>query len=190
MISGLTRQIVLFPGSFPSVPSESTTSPAEDTFEKIQSLAGVWEGKDDLGMVAKTTFKVIAAKTAVIETLDMSGTERMVALYSLHGGAISLIHYSTTNNQPRMEASPPSGPIQELVFEFKDARNLFSLTARRVQKLILRFHDADHISETWTWRLDGRDSPKTYVLARRKHESLPAKLRGSMSQAAMQVQDG
>jgi len=170
MRNGIRCLAVLLLGSFAVVLSATTNSRTDSAFKKIQSLAGDWEGKDDHGMTAKTSFKVIVKNTTVMETLSMSGMEEMVTLYSIDGEAVSLIHYCPTNNQPHMQAVPPSGPIQELVFEFKDVRNLSSPAAGHEQKLVLRFDDDDHITETWTWRRDGRDTLMTYKFGRKKLE--------------------
>jgi hypothetical protein len=170
MRRGLLGMIFLMLGSFVVVTSGNTASPAVGAFKKIQSLAGDWDGKDDHGMVARTTFKVIVNNTTVMETLSMSGMEEMVTLYSIDGDAISLIHYCPTNNQPHLQATPSDGLPQELVFEFKDARNLASSSAGHEQKLVMRFVDAEHLTETWTWRRDGKDTPMTYNFTRKKTE--------------------
>lgn len=159
---------MLLIGSVTTLSSGRASSTAEPAFKKIQALAGNWQGTDDHGMKLKTSFKVIAVNTAVMETLVMSESEEMVTIYSLDGETISLIHYCPTNNQPHMQALPPSEPIQELTFEFKDARNLSSPAAGHEHKLVLRFEDADHISEAWTWRRDGRDTVMLYHFARSK----------------------
>jgi hypothetical protein len=165
----LCLAVLLF-GSFAVVMSATTNSPANGAFQKIQSLAGDWEGRDDHGMTAKTSFKAIVKNTTVMETLSMSGMEEMVTLYSIDGNAVSLIHYCPTNNQPHMQALPPVGSVQELVFEFKDARNLPSPAAGHEQRLVLKFEDDNHITETWTWRRDGRDTLMIYKFSRRKSE--------------------
>lgn len=152
--------------SVTALSSGRASSKAEPAFKKIQALAGNWQGADDHGMKLKTSFKVIAANTAVMETLVMSESEEMVTIYSLDGESISLIHYCPTNNQPHMQALPPSDPIRELTFEFKDARNLPSTAQGHEHKLVLGFEDADHISEAWTWQRDGRDTLMVYHFAR------------------------
>lgn len=166
MNRGLALAGVLLIGTVTTPSSGRGSSTAEPAFKRIQALAGDWQGTDDHGMKIKTSFKVIAANTAVMETLVMSQSEEMVTLYSLDGDTISLIHYCPTNNQPHMQASAPSDPIQELTFEFKDARNLPSSAAGHEHKLVLRFEDADHITENWTWRRDGRDTVMVYHFAR------------------------
>src|SRR6202040_2969634 len=59
-----------------------TGSRSEAAFKKLQSLAGEWEGKDDHGMAVKTNFRILASKTAVMETLSPSGMDEMIKLYS------------------------------------------------------------------------------------------------------------
>ena len=138
-------------------------------FKKLQSLSGDWEGKDEHGMPVKTTFKVLASDTAVMETLSPSGMEEMVTLYSIDGDAIALVHYCPTNNQPRMRVVPASDDIKELSFDFEGAGNLKSPTAGHQHHLVLRFDDADHLTETWTWRQDNKDIPMLFHLTRKKN---------------------
>jgi hypothetical protein len=144
-----------------------THSPA--AFKKLQSLSGDWEGKDDHGMATKTSFKVLASGTAVMETLSPSGMEEMVTLYSIDGDGINLVHYCPTNNQPRMRVVPDSDDIKELSFDFQGAGNLKSPSAGHQHHLVLRFDDADHITETWTWRQDDKDIPMVFHLTRKKN---------------------
>jgi hypothetical protein len=137
--------------------------------KKLQSLAGDWEGKDEHGMAVKTSFKVLASGTAVMETLSPSGMEEMVTLYSMDGDGIALVHYCPTNNQPRMRVVPVSDDIKELSFDFEGAGNLKSPTAGHQHHLVFRFDDADHITETWTWRQDNKDIPMLFHLTRKKN---------------------
>ena len=74
-----------------------------------------------------------------------------------------------------MQATPPSGEIQDLVFEFKDARNLPTPATGHEQKLVLHFDDANHITESWTWRRDGKDTVFVYHLARKSAPGRAAK---------------
>jgi hypothetical protein len=137
-------------------------------FKKLQSLAGDWEGKDEHGMVSKTNFKVLASGTAVMETLSPAGMEEMITLYSLDGDGIALVHYCPTNNQPRMRVVPGSEDVKELSFDFQGAGNLKSPGTGHQHHLVLRFEDADHITETWTWRQNEQDTPMVFHLARKK----------------------
>jgi hypothetical protein len=138
-------------------------------FKKLQSLSGEWEGKDEHGMPVKTTFKVLASGTAVMETLSPASMEEMVTLYSMDGDGIALVHYCPTNNQPRMRVVPASDDAKELSFDFEGAGNLKSPSSGHQHHLVLRFEDPDHLTETWTWRQDGKDNPMLFHLTRKKN---------------------
>jgi hypothetical protein len=137
-------------------------------FKKLQSLAGDWEGKDEHGMLVKTSFQVLASRTAVMETLSPSGMEEMITLYSMDDDGIALVHYCPTNNQPRMRVVPQSDDVKELSFDFQGAGNLKSPSTGHQHHLVLKFDDENHITETWTWRQDGKDMPMVFHLARMK----------------------
>jgi len=164
------RRYAISAGVFAMLTSVSLSASSFTTaaFKKLQSLAGDWEGKDEHGMAVKTSFKVVAGDTAVIETIAPSGMEEMVSLYSMDHDSIALVHYCPTDNQPRMRATPAAQEIKELDFEFQGAANLKSPSAGHQHHLVLQFEDADHITETWTWRQDGKDTPMVFHLTRKK----------------------
>ena len=137
-------------------------------FKKLLSLAGDWEGKDEHGMAVTTSFKPVAANTALLETLTASGMEEMVSLYSVDKDSVALAHFCPTNNQPRMLATPSSEDMQELSFEFQGAGNLKSPAEGHQHHLIIRFEDANHITETWTWRKNDKDTLMVFHFSRRK----------------------
>jgi len=138
-------------------------------FKKMQSLAGEWVGKDQQGMEAKSTFKMMVSNTTVMETLAMSGMEEMVTFYHVDGDAITLVHFCPTNNQPRMRAIPTTDDVAELDFAFEGAGNLPSPEVGHQHRLMIKFEDTDHITETWTWRAKGKDTPMVFRLARKKN---------------------
>jgi hypothetical protein len=150
--------------------SRPSGTQAKAAFQKLQSLAGDWEGKDNMDMPAKTNFKVMVSGTTVMETLSPTGMggEDMVTLYTVDGDSIRIVHYCPTNNQPRMLATPGAGEIKELTFEFQGAGNLPDETVGHQHKLVLKFDDADHITESWTWRAKGKDTPMVIHFARKK----------------------
>ena len=161
----LTLLLFLF-ASIAAAPILATTYSAA-AFKKLLSLAGEWEGKDEHGMPVKTSFKPMASSTAVMETLAMSGMDEMVSLYSVDQDSIALVHYCPTNNQPRMRATPDSDEIKELVFEFQGAGNLRSPSAGHQHRLVIHFDNANHMTETWTWRQDDKDTLMVFHLTRK-----------------------
>jgi hypothetical protein len=137
-------------------------------FQKVKSLAGTWEGKDAAGMAAKSKFEVVVNGTTVLETLSMSGMEDMLSVYSVDGDSVVLVHYGPTNTQPRIKALPPTAEIHQLDFLFRDAGNLPVPTTGHQQKISLHFDDADHLTESLTWRSNGKDSVEVLHLTRTK----------------------
>ena len=159
--------IAVLAGMIASTPIWAGTHAAA-AFKKLQGLAGEWEGKDEKGKPVKTSFKSIVANTGVMETLSPSDMESMVTVYSLDSDGIALVHFCPTNNQPRMRVVPASDDVKELAFDFQGATNLPSPNAGHQHHLVIRFEDADHITETWTWRENGMDMPMVFHLSRKK----------------------
>jgi len=169
MMTGVTRRFPLYfiLGLSICLQPAVAAGPATAAFQKLQALAGDWEGTDEQEHPVRANFKLIAGGTAVMETLNMSGMEEMVTLYSVDGDGIALLHYCPTNNQPHMRAIPPSGNIQELVFEFQGAGNLPDLATGHEHKLAMQFQDNDHLTERWTWRKNGKDTEIVYRFTRK-----------------------
>ena len=155
---------MLFITAAGGVPGASYSASA---FKKLQALAGEWEGTDGKHQPVKTNFKSIVSNTAVMETLSPTGMEDMVTVYSLDEDGIALIHFCSTNNQPRMRATPSTDTVKELAFDFQGASNLPSPNTGHQHHLLIRFEDENHITETWTWRQDGMDMPMVFHLTRR-----------------------
>ena len=141
---------------------------APDAFKKLQTLAGDWEGKDDQGNAVKSNFKPAISNTVVVETLDASGMEEMMTLYSVDGDGISLLHYCPTNNQPHMRAVPTAADSKELSFTFLNAGNLPSIAVGHEHQMVMSFEDKDHITERWTWQKNGKNMDMVYHLARKQ----------------------
>jgi hypothetical protein len=148
--------------------AQPQASHAGEAFRKLQSLAGDWQGQDEQGNEVKSNFNLMISNTVVMETLNASGMEEMLTLYSVDGNGISLLHYCPTNNQPHMRAVPESSNVKKLLFSFLGAGNLSSIAVGHEHKMIMEFNDADHIIERWTWRISGKDTEMTYHLVRKK----------------------
>lgn len=148
--------------------SQTTASTVQSAFKKMALLQGDWEGKDADGKPVHTTFKPMISGTTLLETLSPSGMEEMLSLYSVDGNGIQLAHYCPTNNQPRMRAIPSGADPKELDFQFTGAANLPDISVGHQHRMQLQFEDADHITETWTWRHGNHDMPMVFHLTRKK----------------------
>lgn len=127
-------------------------------FERLKSLAGQWHGQTGTGQAATLTYTVIAGGHTVMEEYRAGAAEQaMYTLYHLDGDRLMLTHYCVSNNQPRMQADL-SGAPDELRFAFFDATNLSDPNDGHMHRAMIRFHDDDHISNTWTFRAKGEDA--------------------------------
>src|ERR1700730_1422832 len=151
-----------------STSAQQSSNHAAEGFQKLQSLTGDWQGKDEQDNEVKSNFKLMISNTVVMETLDAAGMEERLTLYSVDGNGISLLHYCPTNNQPHMRAVPSSGNAKELAFSFIDAGNLPSIAVGHEHKMVMEFEDKDHITERWTWQTNGKDTEMIYHLAPKK----------------------
>ena len=140
------------------------------TLKILLAKAATGELRIDFGQSVAPLAK--NAKPLVLEALDkfQAQLDELESWnVSLDGDSIVLVHYCPTNNQPRMKATPGTGEVKELAFEFQGAGNLPSEATGHQHKLVIQFEDADHITETWTWRSKGKDTPMVFHFARKKN---------------------
>jgi len=137
-------------------------------FEKMKSLTGEWAGKTDSGGAAKVSYRLASNGTALLETLRSEGEPEMVTLYTADGSRLVVTHYCSAGNQPRMRTAPISGSPQKLDFPFVDAGNLPDAAAGHMHHLEVTFEDADHFTQHWTWRQDGKDKTEAIHFTRQK----------------------
>jgi hypothetical protein len=63
---------------------------------------------------------------------------------------------------------PQSDDVKELSFDYQGAGNLKSPSTGHQHHLVLQFVDQDHITESWTWRENGKDTPMVFQFTRKK----------------------
>ncbi|MCI0691252.1 hypothetical protein L0337_04505 [candidate division KSB1 bacterium] len=136
-------------------------------FEKLKSLVGEWQGTGPHGKV-KVSYQLISGGSALMEILDPISEPSMVTIYHLGGDKLAMTHYCSIGNQPRMRAEAPSGEIRKLNFTFADVTNMTSASQGHMRHLTMTFQGKDRITQVWTWRQDGEDTPATFTLERKK----------------------
>lgn len=143
---------------------------ANPGFAKLASLVGAWECTLPNGTRATVRYELVSDGSAVLERL--SGAHRsdldMVTVYHVDGPALRLTHFCSAGNQPRMKAEPVAGDVHELRFGFVDATNLASPDEGHMHALVVRFEDADHFTQEWTWRRGGKEGVHTFHWTRVK----------------------
>jgi hypothetical protein len=137
-------------------------------FDQMKSLVGEWDGKAENGKAVRASYTLVSAGTALVETLNPPDESEMVTVYHADGNHVAMTHYCDINNQPRMRTGPVAGPVKELDFSFVGATNLASPAAGHMHKLVVRFDDNNHFTQTWTWREQGKEMAEVFHFTRKK----------------------
>jgi hypothetical protein len=145
----------------------SPVPPASTGFDHLKSLTGNWQAKTPDGKVERVSYEVDAAGTAVVEKLQGEGEPPMVTVYYPDGSQVMLTHYCTLGNHPRMRTSG-AATGDNLSFAFVDATNMKSPADAHMHGLKFTFADADHFSQTWMMKKDGKETPVTFNFERTK----------------------
>ncbi len=145
-----------------------SSAPVNVAFERLKGLSGTWEVKSSQGKKVTGTFRVVSAGSAVMLIMDEGSADNMVTMFNLDGdSSVIVTHYCSAKNQPRFVLAESKDP-NALVFEFKDITNLASPGAGHMRGLKIRFKDADHHTEEWTWREKGKDMVEAMEFVRKK----------------------
>jgi len=119
----------------------------QPSLERLKKLAGTWVMADKDGKPTDkvvSVIKVIAAGSAVQETLFPGQPHEMVSIYYRDGSDLVMTHYCVLGNQPRMKADPKSPPNQ-IHFQFAGGTNLDPAKDKHMHEGTLTFVDDDHI---------------------------------------------
>jgi flagellin-like protein len=146
-------------------------SPAKATdsgFDRLKILVGDWVATGEDGKPFTNNIRLVSNGTALEETFQTDQDNQMVTLYSADGSRVALTHYCSMGNQPRMESPVVAGTTDEFVFSFTGATNLPTPDASHMHRLALQIDDADHFSETWTFRQKNGDTKRTFNFVRKK----------------------
>jgi hypothetical protein len=153
----------------PAVAEPAHPAPATPAaFDQLKALTGTWQAKSPDGkLTMKASYEVYGNGTAVVETLSGMGESAMVTVYYPDGSQGMLTHYCTLGNHPRMRtAGAATG--NSLNFTFVDATNMKSQSDAHMDGLKFTFADADHFSQTWVLKKDGKETPLTFNFERTK----------------------
>ena len=146
-------------------------SPAKATdsgFDRLKILVGDWVATGEDGKPFTNNIRLVSNRTALQETFQTGQDNQMITMYSADGSRVALTHYCSMGNQPRMETPAVAGATDEFVFSFTGATNLPAPDASHMHRLVLQIDDADHFSETWTFREKKGDNKRTFNFVRKK----------------------
>ena len=128
-------------------------------FDKLKSLEGTWQGKDEEGKPVSVSYKLVSGGSSLMETLEMEQhADAMVTMYHLNGTKLMMTHYCSMGNQPRMQVKKASMDENTLTFIYMDATNLADKNDTHMSKLVVTFKDSDHFEQDWTMSQDGKEA--------------------------------
>ncbi len=149
--------------------SAAAQSAGQKSFETVKSLAGDWEGKNQMGDPVAVSYRMTAGGSALMSEIktEMQGkAEDMISMIHMDGNRLLLTHYCAAGNQPRMQATiSPDG--KTVTFDFVDATNLTSAQPGHMQRVIFTFSDATHHTEEWHFALPGKEMVEKFDLTKK-----------------------
>ena len=148
----------------PAEPKPGTQSDAQQSFDKLKTLAGAWEGilttvppePDVDGKVAQVSLRVTSSGNAITHeaTSPARPDDPLTVLY-VDGDRLLLTHYCDAGNRPRMVARTASdGKTVEFDFLDLSGGNEYGHMHHAVFTLV----NADHHLEDWIYMMPG-DKP-------------------------------
>lgn len=141
-------------------------SDAQKALDRFKSMVGTWEGKAPNGQTSEVTFQLVAGGTAVMAENHMIGDD-MTSMFYVDKDKLLMTHFCPSGNQPRMKAII-SPDLKMVTFDFLDATNLPGPEAGHMHRAVYLFTDADHYSEEWTWKKEGKDAKFHYEMQKKK----------------------
>ncbi|MFZ0918159.1 MAG: hypothetical protein WAN04_14805 [Candidatus Udaeobacter sp.] len=152
--------------------SHADEDSAAKAFEQLKSLVGDWRGTFEWTGARKSTGSMNAAYyltgngSVLVENLIMENVPTMTSVYHLDGADLRMTHYCAAQNQPRLKAERIDLAHGAIDFGFVDITNLRSADAPHVHGLELRVTDSDHVTVTFLFQGNGKESREKVVLKR------------------------
>jgi len=144
-------------------------SPSQTSFDLIKSLAGSWEGQNQMGDPIQVSYRLTAGGSAVMSEIlsQMQGKqEDMISMIHMDGARLLLTHYCAAGNQPRMQATlSPDG--KSISFDFVDATNLAGRDTPHMRSVIFKFVDPNHHIEEWHFQAPGKEIVEKFDLQKK-----------------------
>ncbi len=136
---------------------EPQKSGAQESFDKLKSLAGSWEGRVTTipvtpemdGKLMQISLRVTSMGNALMHEMTGGGRpDDPITMLYLDGDRVMLTHYCDAGNRPRMTGKiAPDGKTVE--FEFLDVAG--SLEYGHMHHAVFTALDANHHTEDWTY---------------------------------------
>ncbi len=160
----------------PNDPAATTVAPqaviydAESALEFFKSLVGDWDGSSSdsqHGSYPAATFRVMAAGSAVVETVLQGHPNEMESIFHMDGGDLLLTHYCALQNAPvlRFEPTEEQGLLK---FVFHGGTNFDPAVDAHFHEGTFKIRDANTVESTFVVHAGGEAQPEgSSVLTRR-----------------------
>ncbi len=156
---------VLFAATFSAHAGQNGNSTSLDG---LKSLVGDWTATDADGKPFSTSFRLISNNTALEETVNSAHDTQMVSIYSADGPRVAMTHFCSIGNQPRLETPSERPNPNEFAFPFTGATNFASPNDQHMHRMVITMESANHFTEAWTIRVNGKDSVREFRYTRKK----------------------
>lgn len=172
----LLLAVVAFAQTEPQKPSDS-----QQSFQKLKSLAGTWEGrlttdpvaKDVQGKTATITLRVTSTGNAILHEMNIPGRpDDPITMLYVENDKLTLTHYCDAGNRPRMVANNAADG-KSVSFELVDVSG--PMKYGHMHHAGFNFIDADHHSEDWTYMAGEKPIHVHFELTRKKNGSQEGK---------------
>ena len=132
------------------------------SFESMKKLEGTWKGTHAMGgkeEPATVEYKVSSNGSTIIETHFPGTTHEMITVYHDKDGNLSMTHYCSLGNQPRMDLVKAEGNTIELALS--KTSNIDVAKDGHMHGLKLTMVDNDHLVQNWTMYQKGKEGGGT-----------------------------
>ena len=150
--------------------SAAQSTKGGESFDKLKSLAGEWEGMANEGgkeIPTTTSFRLVSDGSALMNLLAPGTPHEMVTMFHMDGSELLATHYCVAHNQPRFRFVSTSDP-NVVAFEFKDATNLVSPAVGHMDRVKFTILDANHHVEEWTFLANGQANTRRFDFRRKQ----------------------
>src|SRR5215813_10699290 len=139
--------------------SAAAQSNTQNSFNLMKSLAGTWEGKNQMGDLVGVSYRMTGGGSALMSEISTSKpghNDDMISMIHLDNGRLLLTHYCSAGNQPRMAATvSPDG--KSVTFDFVDGTNITGVQPGHMRRVIFTFIDDNHHTEEWHFATPGKE---------------------------------
>jgi hypothetical protein len=163
--------VVLLAASNLLAQTTAQTMPAASTnpmFDKLKTLVGSWQGKDQHGNVVHLTFELVSNGSVLMERHTSANGAEMVSMYSMEGNRILLTHYCSAGNQPVLQSQPLPAASKQMDFSFVRATGLKTPDDGHMVGLSITFEDKDRLSQIWNYSDHGKKETDLFTFTRTK----------------------